>query len=137
MTPGIDTLERTTGLIGDEGALVVISAVAIILAVIGFLKKMKQDEETQKWQKERVNKLDSLNDRMIEVITTNAQTISEHDKIIKEHSKESLENFQEINEELRVINSKIDDLYQTTSNLATRQELDSIKQQLREIAAKL
>lgn len=137
MTAGIETLERTTGLISNDGALVVISAVAIILAVIGFLKKMKQDDEIRKWEKERIDRLDEYNQRMIEMTSQNVSTIAEHDIVIRQHGMETADNFRDIKQELKVINSKIDDLYTTTSNLATRQELDSIKQQLREIAEKL
>lgn len=145
MSPTVENVKDVTDVLNTQGTDRTIVAIFLILFVIAFIAKWKQDNEDTKarreemqhyrlWQKERVEKLDGLNDKMIEVIQEHNTRLNEQEKMLNHHSQASAESFKAINQELRVINAKIDDLYSQSEELATKAGLNEVKIEIDKLA---
>ncbi|MFO3716132.1 hypothetical protein [Anaerococcus cruorum] len=143
----MDNVKDITDVLSTQGTDRTIVAIFLILFIIAFIAKWKQDNEDTRarreemqhyrlWQKERVEKLDGLNDKMIEVIYENSCRLNKHEEILNHHSQQSADNFKEIDSQLKVINAKVDDLYKQSQELATKAGLDEVKQELIKLANK-
>lgn len=147
MNATVDNLKDVSDVLNTQGTETTIVALFLILAVIAYIAKQKQDADDKKiqrqqmedlriWQKQRVEKLDGLNDKMIEVIYENSCRLNKHEEILNHHSQQSAENFKEIDSQLKLINAKVDDLYKQSQELATKAGLDEVKQELIKLANK-
>lgn len=147
MSPTVENVKDVTDVLNTQGTDRTIVAIFLILFIIAYIAKSKQDSEDAKarrdeiqhyrlWQKQRVEKLDGLNERMIEVIQELSTRLNNQEEMINNHSQASAESFKAIIQELKVINAKVDDLYSQSEELATKQGLNEVKKEINKLADK-
>lgn len=116
--------------ISEYGILMVLAAIFILVFWQDRKERREDTKEFRQKQEKWYEQSTAINSKLAEIIVTNTQRIDGYNNALNVHSQESGERFGKIEGTLVTVVDKLDVIQDTTQELATKEMLEEVKQEI-------